>query len=316
MSGEHVDVVLRSTPELEWRPTLSDSVVPGREAGRLKIRSLEYEIAFVLSTLAYTHTLLSRTALHPLYSASTVSPSPEQRKVAIATASKSLLSAESIHDHLSGRADLVPTESPYVDISKSTVRALKFVARAEATLLFVLKDDPYPAVVAQDRNQNDNEWMIKAPDIPKVRAHLFARLCLAAGEHASNAHALLNAAGKGQKINGELLKYVEDLKRVGRGKACRFFGIDAELGGKPGDALAWLQAANHELGYAQKEEGKKGFGFGKLKKEWKENREEKKIVKGSNWGADAGKAEEGRVIELLEKKWTKINDTVGVTVIV
>lgn len=189
---------------------------------------------------------------------------------------------------------------------------MTFLARAEATLLAVLKDDPWPAVVAQDRNQMDNEWMIKAPDIPKVRAHLFARLCLAAGEHAGNASALLNAggAGKGQKVNEDLLRYVEDLKRVGRGKACRFFGIDAELGGKTGEALAWLQAGNHELGYVKKEEGKKSFGLVKLKKEWKENREEKKIVKGSNWGGDAGRAEEGRVIEVLEKKWAKMNDTV------
>lgn len=311
MTGEPIDVVLKTTPQLEWRPTISEAAVPGREAPRLKIQSLEYEISFVLSTLAYTYTLLSRSSLHILYSSTSSSPSPEQRTQAIQAASKNLFSAASVHEYLSTRADQVPTESPFVDISRSSFRALTYLARAEATLLAVLKDDPYPAIVAQDRNQNDNEWMIKAPDIPKVRAHLFARLCLAAGEHASNAHALLNAGAKGQRVNVELLRYVEDLKRVGRGKACRFFGIDAELGGKTGDALAWLQAANYELGYVKKEEGKKGFGFGKLKKDWKENREEKKIIKGSNWGGDAGKAEEGRVIELLEKKWTKMNDTVS-----
>lgn len=225
---------------------------------------------------------------------------------------KSLLAAASVHDYLSNRADQVPTDPPCIDITKSTFRALTSLALAEATLLAVLKDDPYPGVVAQDRNKNDNEWMIKAPDIPKVRAHLFARLCLAAAEHASNAHALLNSSGKGQgKINGDLVKYAEDLKRVGRGKACRFFGIDAEIGGKTGDALAWLQAGQHELGNSPKEEGKKGMGFGRLKKEWKENREDKKVERGSNWGSDAGKSEEGRVLELLEKKWTKINDTVS-----
>ncbi len=73
VAGEELDVVLKSTPMLEWRPTLSDASIPGREKGRLKIQSLEYEIYFVLSSLAYTYTLLSRSSLHPLYSSATSS---------------------------------------------------------------------------------------------------------------------------------------------------------------------------------------------------------------------------------------------------
>jgi len=314
VAGEELDVVLKSTPTLEWRPTLSDNTIPGRETGRLKIQSLEYEIYFVLSTLAYTYTLFSRSSLHPLHSSATSSPSTEQRTLAITTATKHLLSAASIHDYLSHRSDSVSSSPPCIDIAKSTFKALSSLALAEATLLAVLKDDPYPAAVAQDRNKNDKEWMIKAPEIPKVRAHLFARLCLAAAEHAANALSLLSAsAGKGVgKIDGDLLKYVEDLRRTGRGKACRFFGIDAELGGQTGNGIAWLMAGMHELGVKGGEEsGKKGLSFGRLKKGWEEKREDKRVERGSHWGADAGRMEEGRVLEMLEKKWVKMNETVS-----
>ena len=313
VAGEELDVVLKSTPTLEWRPTISDNTVPGREKARLKIQSLEYEIYFVLSTLAYTYTLLARSSLHPLYSTTTASPSPAARTVAITTATKHLLSAASIHDFLSNRCESISSPPPCIDITNSTFRALSSLALAEATLLAVLKDDPYPAAVAQDRNQNDKEWMIKAPEIPKVRAHLFARLCLAAAEHASNALSLLSAGGgKGVgKMDAELLKYVEDLRRTGRGKACRFFGIDSELGGQTGTGIAWLMAGLHELGLKGGESGKKGLSLGRLKKGFQEKREDKRVEKGAHWGSDAGRLEEKRVLEMLERKWSKMNDTVS-----
>lgn len=309
VAGEEIDVVLNSTVVLEWRPTLSGEIILGREATRLKIYSIEYEICFVLSTLAYTYNLLSRASLQPLYSVASASPSTEQRTGYVTAASKNLLLAASIYDYLASRSGQSLIEPPCVDITRSTFRALTSLALAEATLMAVLKDDPYIAAVSQDRNMNDQEWMIKAPEIPKVKAHLFARLCLAAAEHAANAKALLSAKSQG-KIDPELLKYVEDLKRTGRAKACRFFGIDTELGGQTGAGLAWLRAGMHELGFSVKEEGKLGLSFSRLKKEWTEKREDRKVEKGVAWGADAGKAEEGRVLEMLDKKWTKINDTV------
>ncbi|KAG9237251.1 hypothetical protein BJ875DRAFT_168056 [Amylocarpus encephaloides] len=314
VAGEHLDVVLKSTPTLEWRLTISDNPIPGKAMGRLKIKSLEYEIYFVLSTLAYTQTLLARASLHSLYSSATSSPTTEQRTLAITTATKHLMSAASVHDYISTRSDSLSSDPPCVDITMSASRALSFLAMAEATLLAVLKDDPYPAAVAQGRNKNDKEWMIKAPDIPKVRAHLFARLCLAAAEHASNAHSLLStSSGKG-KVDGELLKYVDDLKKSGRGKACRFFGIDSELSGQNGTGIAWLQAGVNELGFSlsRKEDGsKKGFSFGRAKKEWTEKREDKKVESGAAWGSDAGRLEESRVIEMLDAKWNKMNDTIN-----
>jgi hypothetical protein len=185
------------------------------------------------------------------------------------------------------------------------------LALAEATLLAVLKDDPYPAVVAQDRNNNDREWMYKAPEIPKVRAHLFARLCLAAADHAAQASSLCQSpVGKGtSKLNDDLLRYLEDFRKTSRAKACRFFGIDAELSGQTGHALGWLRCGLQELGIESKE-AKKGLSLSRMKKDWSERREDKKIERGTNWGSDAGKLEETRVIEMLEAKWTKVNDTV------
>jgi hypothetical protein len=321
--GEEVSVILKATPIIEWRPTLSSSHLPGRELARVKIQSLEYELFFVLSTLASAYTLQSRVALQPLYQTTTAPVGTAQRQTAITAASRALLDAASIYDHLCARADALflsggaPPAPPCADISAPTIRALRSLALAEATLLAVLKDDPYPAVVAQARNPNDTEWMYKAPDIPKVRAHLFARLCLAAGDHAAQAQAQAQTQGStgrgeggGGKISEAFVKYLEDLRRTSRARACRFFGIDADLGGQTGPAIAWLHAGLQELGVERKADGTKG-GFRGLRKEWSERREDKKVERGLDWGADAGKLEETRVIEMLEAKWTKQNDTVS-----
>lgn len=345
-SREEVTVVLKTAPAIEWRPTLSDALVPGKEAARVRVHSLEYEVFFALSALANTHSLLARAALHPLYVTTTAPVGTAERQAAITAATKHLLDAAAIHDYLGLRAEHLgsgPPPPPCADIAPTTVRAQAALALAEATLLAVLKDDPYPAVVAQDRNRNDREWMFKAPDIPKVRAHLFARLCLAAAQHAAKAHSLCQAQGRGGaslrggigkgdrsggggggaggggagggggRISDAFLRYLEDLRRTSRAKACRFFGIDAELGGQTGMAIGWLHAGMQELGVEPARDGKKGIGLGglsKLKKEWTEKREDRKVDQGANWGADAGRLEEIRVLEMLEAKWTKLNDTV------
>lgn len=169
----------------------------------------------------------------------------------------------------------------------------------------MLKDDPYPAAAAAERNAHDTEWMYKAPEMRRVRAHLYARLCLAAAEHAGQALSLCAA----QKMNSDFTAYLDDLQRTARAKACRFFGVDAELGGQTGAAIGWLRAAMQELGV----ETRKGSSikFNKLKREWYEKREDKKVEKGGTWGSDAGKLEEIRVVEMLEGKWVKQNDTVS-----
>lgn len=335
---------------MEWRPTLSDVFIPGkRENARVRIHTLEHEVAFVLATQGYVSTLLARAALQPLHSTTTsmdlYAIGSPNRQALLATASKHLLDTASVYDYLARRAEQPqPSHAPSppcADISAATARGQSHLALAEATLLAVLKDDPYPAVVAQDRNINDMEWMYKAPDIPKVRAHLFARLCLAASEHAAKAHSLCagqtgssttgsgikfrktkkgvdggdegldGGSGSRGKLNEGFVRYTDDLRRTSRAKACRFFGIDAELGGQTGDAIGWLHAALQELGVEAKDPSKRSTGLSRLKKEWADKREDRKVEKGTTWGADAGKLEETRVIEMLEAKWAKQNDTVS-----
>jgi hypothetical protein len=310
VAGEEVEVALEKEVEVEWRPALCPSI-PGRDPPRVKGKGLDYEVFFVLTTLAYAYNALARSQLHALYSSTT--PSTDQRANAIKTATKHLRNANSIHSYLVSRSSDCKFPPQAVDVSTSVQNALASLARAEATLLAVLVGDPYVAAVIQERNKDDKEWMIKAPDIPKVRALVFARSCLAAAEHAGRAFAMLDPRGdKSGRADDSFVKYIEDLRRTARGKACRFFGIDADLGGKTGEGIAWLRGAKKELRFAGsgKDEEKKMRGFAKLKKEWTEKREDMKVQKGGEWGADAGRFEEGRVIDMLEVKWVKMNDTV------
>ncbi|KAG7111022.1 pH-response regulator protein palC like [Verticillium longisporum] len=242
---------------IEWRPTLSDSHVPGREPPRVKVQSLDHEVAFVLATLAHAYTLAGRIALQPLYVTSVAAPLAQERTVAIQTATKHLLEAASLYAHVATRAEGSSDPAPSVDISAPVLRGLASQAHAEATLLAVLKDDPYPAVVSQTRNEADKEWMYRTPSLPKIA-------------------------------------------------------------GETGTALAWLRAALQELGVesrtdaaaAAAKKSSLGAGFSRLRKDWAEKREDKKVERETAWGADGGKMEETRVIEHLEVKWTKINDLV------
>ena len=311
VNDEEVDVILVKDFEVEWRPCLA-SATPGRRPARVGGRGIDYEIIFVLTTLAYTYSLLARGQLHSLYASTT--PLADQRVAAITSATKYYLQAYTLHEYLLVRAGdaLVPPAA--VDVAVSTQKALASLAMAEATLLAVLKDDSYPAIVAQDRNNRDRDWMIKAPELPKVRAHLFARLSIGAAEHAETARALLSSTcnHNGSRVDDAIIDYTKNLQCTSRAKACRFLGIDAELSGKTGEGIAWLIAGKKALGFKVNEaEGSRIKGLAKLKKDWTERREDKKIEKGGDWGSDAGRLEEFRVIEWLEKKWNKENDLVS-----
>lgn len=310
VSDEEIEITLVKEIEVEWRTSLTFTL-PGCDAPRVMGKGLGYEILFILTTLAHISTLLAQSQLRMLYDSNT--PTIEQRTTIISTATKHLLKASSIHTHLASLFDDVAVLPAVLESNPSVHGALAALALAESTLLAVLKDDPYPVLVTQGRNKNDIEWKFKAPEIPKVRAHLGARLCLAAAEHAGKAEAMLNALGDSRpiKIDGKLITYIADLRRTARAKACRLFGINAELGGETGLGIAWLLAGEKELGLAGfYEEGSKLKALAKLKKDWIEKKEDKKIEKGGEWGSDAGRLEEARIIEMLEKKWTKMNDLV------
>lgn len=293
------EVVLEREVEVQWRATLSSSpaAIPARRA---TLRSLEYELFFALTTLAYTYTLLTRNQLHLPYN----NQNQQERTTSIQQATKHLLRSASIHTYLGERSStqwILP--SPVVDISPSIQTGLSSLALAESTLLAVLKDDPYALALSKDQDKTDNEWMIKAPEIPKVRAHLFARLCLAAAEHAGRATAMFNTANN--KISEDLQNYTIRLQRTARGKACRFLGIDADLAGHLGTAIAWLNAAKDELGVSSD-----NMVNDKIER-WRTKRKlERGAKNGAGSGRDAGWSEEVRIVEILEGKWNKVNDTI------
>jgi len=314
VAGEDIDIALTKEIEVEWRTTLASSIVPGRDSAKTKGRGLDYEIYFVLHTLAMLQSLIARSALLGLH-APTV-PQPEQRLLIVQSATKSLYIAHSVHDYLRLRSNGPdgPPSFPAnaVDILPTTQTALAHLASAEIALSYVLKDDPYPAILVQSRNKNDREWMIKAPEIPKLRAQILARLCIGAAERAATACSTLKA----ESVSKELISYCQDLRLTCRAKGCRFLALDADIGGETGKAIAWLRGGMSELGMDVPKESPISGGLSKLKSSWNERREDKRLEKGvGNWGIDAGKAEEGRILEWLERKLSKMNDTINVQIV-
>jgi hypothetical protein len=314
VGSERVDVDIVKPLEVEWRTTVS-ATLPGREPPRPKCVGLHHEIAFTLNSLAYTHALLARSQLRMLHGSTVLSP--DQRTAAIGAAMKHLLEAHSIHTYLLSLPSVSAAKDSPPDTQPSTISALASLALAEATLTVVSKDDPYAAAVSDDRNENNTDWMFKAPTIPKVRSRLFAGICLAAAEHASTASGLLSSSGR---IDEDLTKYATDLRRTARGKAARFLAISSELSGSTGEALAYIAGARRELGLSPQalSDSTARKGLRGLKHSWQEKREDRKLAssKGTaDWGLDAGRLEEARVVEMLEAKWDRENSTVNVQVV-
>ncbi|KAL2817451.1 hypothetical protein BDW59DRAFT_133259 [Aspergillus cavernicola] len=336
--GEEIEVTRRAEFEPEWRASLAASSLYLKSSrptttGRTRGPGIQYELAFTLSTLGYVLCSLARSGVtRTLYASST--PSAEQRTAAIQTATKHLLQASAVHSLLSLSPYFTPVLESAVapDLDPATQAALSSLALAEATLLAVLKDDSYVVACIQARNPNDKDWMVRAPEIPKVRAHLFARLCIRAAEYAEQASTGLGSVGaEGRRagIDEDIVKYSRVLGLVARARACRFFGVDAELAGKIGEGIAWLRAAKGALGLrstgSTEEPTTKSRGLSKLKQGFKERREERRMEKGAGGerlergelgpGDNAGREEEGRVIEMLETKWLRMNDTINTQLI-
>lgn len=348
LAGEAVDITVHADIVSAWRCTLSSSGglslgsgatnAGGKglrtRSGRVSGRGIHFELAFTLTTLGYVLSRMARAGiLAALYASS--SPTAEDRTAAVLTATRYLLQAGSVHSLLATSPTFTAANvSTVPDLDPATQSALSSLALAEATLLAVLKDDAYVVACIQSRNPNDKEWMVHAPEIPKVRALLFGRLCVRAAEYAEQAAAGLgavgSASGRAGRVDEDLVRYTGVLARVARARACRFFGVDAELSGKAGEGIAWLRAARTPLGLrgagSSQEDaiglgGSTKGGLSRLKREWTERREERRVAKdaGGNRsdkgpldaGDDAGRDEEGRVITMLETKWVKMNDTVS-----
>lgn len=302
--GEDIEVVLITEVQLSWRTTLASTSIRTTEAPKIKGKGLDYEIFSALHLLATLYSLIARQSLSELYGPEL--SQPDERLAAVQSATKNLATAYSIHQYLEHRSHGLETlPQAAIDVSTPAQSALVNVTQAEVALCFVFKDDPYPSILLQSRNKDDKEWMIKAPDIPKLRAQVLARLCISAGERAANAASTLKA--EGTRFSKDFITYCEDLSRTSKAKACRFLGIDADLGGETGKAIAWLRAGMNELGI----EVGKPTGFSKLKASWQERRDDRRI----EMGIDGGMAEESRILEWLHQKWIKMNDTINVQLV-
>ncbi|RAO67467.1 uncharacterized protein BHQ10_003479 [Talaromyces amestolkiae] len=357
--AENIDITLKEEISVEWRPVLVSSLssilksaAATGTGSRLRGRGIDFEIAFVVGTLGYVLSNMARVSVLRILYASTT-PTADQKAAAMQNATKLLLQAGSAHTLLarsftiSDDVAATTTQENNVPQTNTTVQtALASLALAEATLLAVLKDDAYTFACIQARNPNDKEWMVRAPEIPKMRALILARLCVRSAEHAEQALSGLGSVGASRnvgttggpaKIDEDLIKYVQNVIKVSRAKACRFFGVDAELSGKVGEAIAWLRAGKGALGIKRAliPEGQSAGGGGKtgalskLKKGWSDRRDERRLEKSSSnsgsagvvhgdelsRGDDAGWEEEGRVIEMLEAKWVKMNSVVNTQLI-
>ena len=199
INTSEINVEILKPLQVEWRTTIS-ATLTGREPPRSKVTGLHHELAFTLSSLAYTCSLLARSQLRILYGSQVLTP--DQRTNAIGTAMKHRLQAHSIHAFLltlpstAAAAKDAPT-----DIQASTITALPALAIAEETLIVVAKDDPYAAAVADDRNENNTDWMYKSPSIPKVRARLYAGIALAAAEHVARHHEQVVGVERGARTD-------------------------------------------------------------------------------------------------------------------
>ena len=333
-SGEEEEI------EVEWRPTLTGRAsIPGRERSRVKDDGIGYELGMVLLTIAYTYTSLAREMISGETTTTTTT--------AIQTATKHLLRAASIHEAVADRCRRRRDSAPMMELTTAVQSALASIALAEATLLAVLKDDPYAAAVTKESDPNNREWMMRAPNLPRVRAHLLARLCMAAAESLDQAMASLTTTGmiifipdrkkkkkkkkrKMDKIDGRLLEYVGGRRRCARAMTCRFLAIDAELRDQPGSAIGWLQTARIELGANGNDDpsnsnlinrGNETNAVGKGPiSGWKHRRHLTPSFLSSSSSSsssssierhsDGGRGMELIIIQSLMIKWEKINDTV------
>ncbi|KAF8246121.1 hypothetical protein K440DRAFT_586263 [Wilcoxina mikolae CBS 423.85] len=286
------DAATAFTPS--WRITLTPPPFPGAPPKRVEHEGLEFEIMFTLSTLAYTHTLLSRSQLHDALSPKI--PTDKKQQL-LNTAIQHLLTSASIFTH-SLSLPLAPGSSFPSDLSPATLSALSSLSLADATLLAVTKQDPYPSYLALTSGKKSSSEYLYTPPAPPtgVKALLLARICIAASTHAEKALGILPS-----EVVPELGKYLDSLHHVARAKACRFLAIDAEASGRVGEGIGWIVLARSILTPSSS----------KLKRGFLERRETRALEKGDmTWGMDAGRLEEGRVLEGLEEKWRKNNDAV------
>lgn len=257
---------LAGAPEIEtaWRPTLSSSARFGITSGeRRKGKGLDYELFWAYSTLAYAHTIHARALLMDFFTPSNAS-SDSSASPLLPQAMEHVLNSASIFNYI---LTLPPPKSGTgeeknaipVNICEPMLSSLASISIASATLLAVLKTDPYPTYLAitaipGSKKNNDiysKEYLYSPPAPPTgVKAMLYSRLCIAASEHAARAQGVISGLVRAGMVNEEYSNYLDELKRVAKARGCRFLGVDAEAQGKPGglgEGIGWIKLAKEIL---------------------------------------------------------------------
>ena len=326
VADEEIDIELIEEILVRWRSSIMSSQLVGLKQPKISVTGLDAEVAFTLSALATANYLQAKARLRALYDTTKANGalSIEQRGAIITPSMNHLINAHSIYNYLATIAIARPLSRTSTEISEPVASALSSLALSEATLLAVLRDDPYPNIIAAERNVCDTDWMISAPKIPKIRAHLFARICVAAANHARCGFASANIGNSKSLNNTErkaceaLTSYLDALTCVAMSKACRFAAIGADADGALGKAIGWLYVALQQCGIRNPSTGSrsgarqsKAAGMvSALKRAREEKTEDRRIEKDGDWGSDGGRLEEIRVVEMLLAKWERLNDTV------
>ena len=342
-----------TAPEIgtAWTPTLASTTRFGVPSSRERARGrgLEYEIFWAYSTLAYAHSIQARVLLIGFLSPPSSSPSPETSSTSqlLPQAINHVLTSASIFNYL---LSLPPPKNwqpgnekntlslPH-NISQPMLSSLASISLASATLLAVLKTDPYPTYLAITSNtrKNDNdhayskEYLYNPPNPPKgVKALLFSRLCVAASEHATKAQGAISDIIRAGTVNEDYVRYIDELRRAAKARGCRFLGVDAEAQGRLGEGIAWIKLARETLtGSVSASSSSTGEQEGKGKKTLASRMEKLRLSKSppsplstfSSHTAASGNGgglplhldpctvySELQVIESLDAKWTKMND--------
>ncbi|KAF8450134.1 hypothetical protein BGX38DRAFT_1092150 [Terfezia claveryi] len=261
-SGDASPIPTTLEIETEWRPTLSSSTRFGiTQSERRKGKGLEYEVFWVYSTLAYAHTIQARVLLMEFLSPTTSSPDSAASPL-LPQATNHVLTSAQIFQYLLTLTPPIATagdqkNSIPVNICEPMLSSLASISLGSATLLAVLRTDPYPTYLAitgipGPKKNNDiysKEYLYSPPLPPTgVKAMLYSRLCIAASEHAVRAQGVISDLIRAGVINEEYVRYLEDLKRVAKARGCRFLGVDAEVQGRLGEGLGWIKLGKEFLG--------------------------------------------------------------------
>ncbi|RPB25932.1 hypothetical protein L211DRAFT_836024 [Terfezia boudieri ATCC MYA-4762] len=261
-SGDASPIPTTLEIETEWRPTLSSSTRFGiTQSERRKGKGLEYEVFWAYSTLAYAHTIQARALLMEFLSPTTSSPDSAASPL-LPQATNHVLTSAQIFQYLLTLTPPIATagdqkNSIPVNICEPMLSSLASISLGSATLLAVLRTDPYPAYLAitgipGSKKNNDiysKDYLYSPPPPPTgVKAMLYSRLCIAASEHAVRAQGVISDLIRAGAINEEYVRYLEDLKRVAKARGCRFLGVDAEVQGRLGEGLGWIKLGKEFLG--------------------------------------------------------------------